>query len=280
MSDAYAVEAALERASARWSDALRAISTQPRTDLSGMAPSAVAYLASQLPPARRALVLTRDDAAARELARDLRSFSGDADAALYYPGYENSPFVDVAPDRRASMQRLATLFHLAHGLPWRFVVAPLSALARRTTPRDAIERSSMVVRAEDEIDRDRLVRVLVEGGYVRVPVVEDPGTFAVRGSLIDVYPPHAEQPARIDLDDWLVLSIKGFDPDDQRTLDPIAEIHVHPVRDALHGDDEIALAKLRVRDLCDEMNLPTRQTKQLLEDLESGRLYLGAEAYL
>ncbi|MCB9593309.1 MAG: transcription-repair coupling factor [Sandaracinaceae bacterium] len=280
MSDAYAVEAALERASARRDDALAALATQRRVDLSGVAPSALAYLLSHLPASRPALILTKDDASAKALASDLRSFLGSRDAALYYPGHETSPFVEVAPDRRASMQRLATLFHLAHGLPWRFVVAPLGAMARRITPKEAILKCSMVVRAEDELDRDRLVRVLMEGGYVRVPVVEDPGTFAVRGSLIDVFPPHSEHPARIDLDDWLVLSIKRFDPDDQRTLEPIEAVHVHPVRDALHGDDEVALARMRVRDLCDEMNLPTRQTKQLLEDLETGRVYLGAEAYL
>ncbi|MBX3268994.1 MAG: transcription-repair coupling factor [Sandaracinaceae bacterium] len=280
MTEPDAVEAALERGSARLAEALAALAERPRVDLAGMAPSAVAYLAASLPRTRRALVLTRDDASAAELARDLRSFTGDAGAALYYPGHETSPFVEVAPDRRGAMQRLAALFHLAHGLPWRFVVAPMAALARRITPADAIRRRSMVVRAEEELDRDRLVALLVEGGYVRVPVVEDPGTFAVRGAIVDVFPPHAAHPARIDLDDWLVLSIRRFDPEDQRTLETIDALHVHPVRDALYGQDELALARVRVRELCDAHDVPTRQAKQLLEDLESARLYLGADAYL
>ncbi len=147
-------------------------------------------------------------------------------------------------------------------------------------PRDAILLRSTVVRPEEELDRDELVQTLVEGGYMRVPVVEDPGTFAIRGALIDIYPPHGEQPARIELDDWLVLSVKRFDPDDQRTLEPISELRVHPVRDALQGADEIALARVRVRELCESIDMPTRAMRQLIEDLESGRLYLGVEGFL
>jgi len=280
VSQSYPVEAALERGSARFEDALDALATRRRVDLSGLASSAVAYLLSRLPAGRKALVLAKDDDAARSIAMDLRLFTGRRRRTLFYPAHEVSPFVEVAPDRRASMTRLGTLFHLAQELPWRFVCAPMSALARRVPPKAALLARSMVVQAEEELDRDALVSVLVEGGYVRVPVVEDPGTFAVRGGLVDLYPPHAEQPVRIELDDWLVLSIKRFDPDDQRTLDPVTSVHVHPVRDALYGPDEVAMARMRIRELCDAINLPTRQTKQLLEDVETGRLYLGLEALL
>ncbi|HJL14812.1 MAG TPA: transcription-repair coupling factor [Sandaracinaceae bacterium LLY-WYZ-13_1] len=286
---AGAVEGALERATARLDDAIRALSTERRVDLSGLPPSAAALLLARLVNAsdRRVLLLTPDTDAARRAVTDLELFAGLADSdgesaggVLCYPGHETSPFVDVAPDRRAAMDRLSALFHLAQDLPWRLLAAPLSALPRRVPPREAILKRSMVVQAEEELDREALIDVLVEGGYMRVPVVEDPGTFAVRGALIDIYPPHEAQPARIELDDWLVLSIKRFDPDDQRTLDAVGTLRVHPVRDALYGSDEIALARMRVRELCDAIDLPTRQTKQLLDDLESGRLYLGLEGFL
>ena len=292
MSDgptASALEGALERATARVEDALGALSTQRRVDLTGLPPSAAALLLAKHTARSkdRVLVLTPDTDAARRAVTDLELFAGMADSdgdssddVLCYPAHEASPFLEVAPDRRAAMERLSTLFHLAQGLPWRFLVAPMSALPRRVPPRDAILKRSMVVRAEEELDRDELVDVLVEGGYMRVPVVEDPGTFAVRGALIDVYPPHATQPARIELDDWLVLSVKRFDPDDQRTLESVGELRVHPVKDALYGPDEVALARMRVRELCDSIDMPTRTTKQILDDLESGRLYLGLEGFL
>ena len=130
------------------------------------------------------------------------------------------------------------------------------------------------------LGKTMLVRTLAEGGYLRVPMVEDPGTFSVRGSIIDIYPPNARHPARIELDDYLVLSIKHFDPEDQKTIASSREIALHPVREALLGLSEIALARTKVRDLCDELEIPTRQAKQLLEDLESGRMVLGIEGLL
>ncbi|MGF1464765.1 MAG: transcription-repair coupling factor [Sandaracinaceae bacterium] len=284
------LDAALERADVGLDQAAARLLGSGRTDVAGLPAPAVALLLARAHErgGRPMVVLAPDNERAASTARDLRLFTGAAstedddapDQVLFFPAYDQSPFVDVAPDRRAAMDRLTTLHHLASGLPWRFLVLPLAALARRVPPREALLLRSMVIRAEEELDRDALVDVLVQGGYVRVPVVEDPGTFAVRGALIDIFPPSARAPARIELDDWLVLSIKRFEPDDQRTLGPIDELSVHPVRDALYGPEELARAKTRIRELCDRLNVPTRAARQLLEDLESGRLYLGIEAYL
>jgi transcription-repair coupling factor (superfamily II helicase) len=286
--------AALGRANVSLPESVRRVVSERRVDFSGLPPAAAALLLVQ---ARKAsgepfVVVVPDLDAARAVANDLAFFTGraadadDADTAdeerriLVFPSPDVSPYADVAPDRRASMERLAALFHLAHGLPLDFLVVPAPALVRRVPPKDALVRRSMVVRAEEELDRDQLVRTLAEGGYLRVPMVEDPGTFSVRGSLIDVYPPSARFPARVELDDYLVMSIKLFDPDDQRTVATTSELSLHPVREALLGLSEIALARTRIRDLCDELEIPTRQTKQLLEDLESGRMVLGIEGLL
>ncbi|AKF07900.1 transcription-repair coupling factor [Sandaracinus amylolyticus] len=295
-----AVLSGLSRANARVPQAVDAVLTRARTDLAGLPPSAAAMLLARAAKRAKApfLVIVADVDAARRTAADLTFFLGsesetDGDATdgegvsdrggarvLVYPGGDVTPFADVAPDRRAAMERLAALFHLAQGLPFEFVVAPIAALARRVPPKASLVERSMVVRAEDELDRERLIRVMTEGGYLRVPVVEDPGTFAVRGSIIDVFPPHSRHPARIELDDWLVTSIKLFEPEDQRTVGTIDRIFVHPARQELMGPEEMALARTRVRDLCDAIDMPTRNTRQLIDDLESGRTFLGIEGFL
>ncbi|MDQ3033904.1 MAG: transcription-repair coupling factor [Myxococcota bacterium] len=286
----------LSRANARVPQAVDAILTRPRVDLTGLPTSAAAMVlarAAQRSPAPF-LVVVADVDAARRVASDLTFFLGtDPEAddgegvsdrgtaqVLVYPGGDVTPYADVAPDRRAAMERLAALFHLAQGLPFKFLVAPVATLARRVPPREKLIERSMVVAAEDELDRERLIQVLTEGGYLRVPVVEDPGTFAVRGSIVDVFPPHSRHPARIELDDWLVTSIKLFEPDDQRTVANVDRIFVHPARESLMGAEEMGLARKRVRDLCDAIDMPTRAAKQLLEDLESGRTFLGIEGFL
>jgi transcription-repair coupling factor (superfamily II helicase) len=286
--------AAFERASARADDALRALASRRRADFAGLPPPALAWLlarAVRAPGGSPFLVVVPDGEAAQRMAVDLAFFLGEEEddgevgarglpQVLVYPGSDLSAYAEVAPDRRAAMGRLAALFHLVHGLPFRFLVASAAALARRVPPRKHLAKCSMVLEAESELDRDRLIQVLTEGGYVRVPLVEDPGTFAVRGSLIDVFPPHSRHPARIELDDWLVASIKLFEPEDQRTLAAVDRVFVHPVRDAMMGAEELALARVRVREACDAVDMPTRAARQLLEDLESGRMFLGVDALL
>ncbi len=278
----------LTRANATVREVIIALGERPRVDIAGAPPGAVALLLARAsreggPPS---VVVTPDLASARRTATDLAFFLGEPESdeglgeVLLYPSSDVTPYLDVAPDRRAAMDRLAVLFHLARELPWRFLVVPAAALQRRVAPKAAVAGRSAVVRAEEELDRDAFVRLLVEGGYLRVPVAEDPGTFAVRGGILDVFPPHATHPARIELDDWLVMSIKLFDPDDQRTIASVDSVFVHPVRDTLLGPEELARAKARVRALCDSVDMPTSRARRLVEDIESGRAFYGIEGFL
>ncbi|MEM9072496.1 MAG: transcription-repair coupling factor [Myxococcota bacterium] len=254
----------------------------PRLDLRGLPRGAAARtLAAASERLGPTLVVAGDTNAARQLADNLGFFlAAKRSEVLYLPALDTTPYLDVAPDRRAAMDRLAVLFHLARELPWRFIVTPAPALLRRVPPREATLARSLLIEAESELEREDLIDVLTAGGYLRVPVAEDPGTFAVRGGIVDVYPPHAQHPARIELDDWLVASIKLFDPDDQRTLESVDRVFVHPVRDTVLGKTETARALRQVRDLCDEANVPTTKRNALLDDLKAGRVFYGLDGLL
>ncbi|MCA9528889.1 MAG: transcription-repair coupling factor [Myxococcales bacterium] len=282
------VLAGLDRASSSFERVQRALS-EPRVDLAGLPPGAAAWLlarASQQPDAPPTLVVVPDLDHARRMADNLRFFLEDASEedeparVLLYPAADTSPYLDVAPDRRAAMDRLAALFHLSHDLPWRFLVLPAGGLVRRVPPPDALAARSCVIRAGEELDRDALIALLIEGGYLRVPVAEDPGTFAIRGGIVDIFPPHATLPARIELDDWLVLGIQLFDPGDQRSVRRVEQIFVHPVRETILGEAERTLARQRVRALCDSIDLPTTRTRQILDDIDSGRTFYGLDGLL
>jgi len=281
--DADSLLAGLSRANARLPDATAALRAGGRVDLAGTPSGVLSILLGDLSLDTPALVITPDLDTARRMAADLSFFLGERERegdVLLFPSLDSSPYLEVAPDRRATMDRLSVLFHLARGLETRFVVAPATAISRRLPPRDAVMARSAVIRAEEELDREELIERLSEGGYLRVPVAEDPGTFAVRGALLDIYPPRARYPYRIELDDWLVLSIQRFDPDTQRSIEAVDSLFVHPVRDTLLGKDERERAARAVRQLCDEVNLPTRKTRQLLEEIESGRVSYGLAGLL
>src|SRR6185503_9483773 len=171
---------------------------------------------------RRVIAITPDTESARALAGDVSFLLGalDADDAeasgassfgqvlLYLPN-EASPYADVNPDRRGAQTRLSTLFHLGMELPWSVLVCPIAALSRKVVPRETVLEHAELVVAGQEIDRDKLAARLAAAGYVRSPLVEDPGSLAIRGALMDVWAPSAEVPVRIEFYGDLLMSIKS-----------------------------------------------------------------------
>jgi transcription-repair coupling factor (superfamily II helicase) len=263
-------------------------------DVSGVRGSAGAAVAAAVArDGRRVVFVTADLETARRAAQDVGFFvrgASDDDAedtgegdVLVFAASESSPYADVSPDRRSAMSRMATLFHLAHDRPWRVLVVPASGLTRKVVPRKELAKRADRIAVDSEIDRDGLVRSLSESGYLRVPVVEDPGGFAVRGALIDVWPPSTDSPVRVELYGELVLSMKPFDPVEQKTRKDAGELKVlwlPPVREVILEASTIARARERVTQLAEAIDWPTTKTRALLDDVTNARAFFGAEGFL
>jgi transcription-repair coupling factor (superfamily II helicase) len=260
----------------------------------GAAPGATALIVRSLVAGskKRVIAITSDVETARALAADVSFLLGahDADDAeagattlgsvlLFVPN-EASPYADVNPDRRAAQARLATLFHVAMGLPWSVLVCPIAALARKVVPRDEIVDHAELLVVDQDTDREKLTARLAASGYVRSPLVEDPGTFAVRGALLDVWPPLAETPVRVELLGDGILAMKTFEPEGQRTLREVREVWLPPVREAILTPENVERARERVRAVCDAINFPSSKTRALVDDVASGRAFFGAEGFL
>ena len=255
--------------------------------------AALALRALALQTKRKIVAITADVEAARALAADVSFVLGEPDAddaesggtdafgrVLLYVPSEASPYADVSPDRKGVMARLATLFHLAVDLPWSILVCPITALSRKVVPRDdVLEHAEMIVTGQ-EIDRDELVARLGHTGYVRSPLVEDPGTFAVRGALLDIWTPTSQVPVRIEFYGDLVMSIKAFDPEDQRSGRERNEAWISPAREAVMTPASVERARARVRAACDAIDWPSTKARALVDDVASGRAFFGAEGFL
>jgi transcription-repair coupling factor (superfamily II helicase) len=264
----------------------------------GALPVAIARLARALE--RPIVVVTAELDRARTLVSDLefltstaKSEGVDAEDAedsaigeiLLLPAPEASPYAEVSPDRRAALGRLSTLAHLARPTPpgerpFAVCVATATALVRKVVPRAILEAHTLTLRVDEDLDREAVLGKLVEAGYLRVPVVEDPGTFAVRGAILDVWPPSAERPVRIELLGDAILSMKAFDPDGQRTVGAIRELRLPPAREAILDPAAVARARSRVSELCDAIDMPTSKARALAEDVAQGRAFFGAEGFL
>lgn len=195
--DRFALESGLVRANTTLRAAAERLRGAERLDYTGLPAGSLALLLTE--SARRGappmLVVTPDQDTAFALAQDL-AFFGVAGArghddlpVLRFPVPDASTFLQVASDRKATMERVAALCHLAQGLPWHFLVAPVGALLRKVAPRQALASRSRHLNVADVVDRDALSELLAGCGYLRVPVVEDAGSFAVRGAIVDVFPP-------------------------------------------------------------------------------------------
>ncbi len=247
------------------------------TSASKLAPKPATGAPSSTAPV---VVVTEDADAAAKLASDVRFFLGDAHVRWLAPP-ESTPYADANPDRRSALQRMATLAELARGADLRVLVVAAAALGRKVVPKSEVLAHTHRVVSEDELDRDRLVRALSDAGYLRVPVVEDPGTFAVRGSLLDAWPPGADGPMRIELYGDLVVSIKAFDPADQTTRgEDVRELWLPPAREAILSEANVARARERVSSMADAIDWPTMKTRALVDDVATGRAFFGADGYL
>jgi len=266
-------------------DVARAVRGRARIDVVGARGGALpALLVRAARLDARPIVLLVDGArAADAAARDVTFFAVDhavcsAEEVLLYPQFEFGPYDDLFPQRGASVQRAAALFRLALGSDWRFLIAPAEALARRIIPRGAFEAACAPIATGDRIDRDELIALLERGGYNRAPLVEEPGTYAVRGGLLDVFPPYCSAPVRVEQFGSEIESIRHFDPASQSGMDHRAEFWIHPARSYLSpGDGDRDSVAQRVRAVCDAVDQPTGRTDRLIDDLQSGRLFAGID---
>jgi len=223
------------------------------------------------------LVIARDTHSAHQLEGDLNTLIGE-DASLPllpFPDPETLPFDRFSPHPDLISQRLAALTRLptlARGI----VIVPVQTLMQRLPPVRYISGQAFDLKVGQTLNLDHEKRRLEHAGYRHVPQVQDPGDFAVRGGLLDVYPMGAEQPFRVELLDDDIDSIRGFDPDTQRSLDKVNAIQMLPGREVPMDAASVnrALDTLRER-----FDIDTRRSS-LFQDLKAGLTPAGIEYYL
>ncbi|MBW2376249.1 MAG: hypothetical protein JRF55_09700 [Deltaproteobacteria bacterium] len=278
------LEAALENANASIRDLVESLGSDGRIDVGSLPMGALDWAiaeAAAAHPDQRFVVVTANLDEAYRHESNLRFLLGDKNGeALLFTAADTSPLLDVVPDRRAEMQRMAVLAQLAEQQPWRVLIVPASAFLRRVPPMKHVQSGLLSIEIAERIERDQLVQRLLELGYLRVPLVEDRGTFSARGALIDVFGPDAALPCRIDLDDDLVARIRRFNPDDQKSGDETDAVQLASAREVPDTQSAIARAKTVVRELCDEMNMPTMQARELISELDRGSGALISNALL
>ena len=230
--------------------------------------------------ARAVLCVAASEEEADRFAKDVAFFVG-ADAVLRVPADAVLPYDDLSPDRGIEMERLAALARLQiQGAGVKAVVVSARGFARRAVPPALFGRGTDLLGKGLQVEREALARRLVDLGYTRVPLVEDPGTFAVRGGIVDVWSPAEPLPGRLEFFGDEVESCRRFDPQSQRSEPEGAELLICPAREALFGEEARAAAKEAIRTLAEQVNRPTSRVRELVDAVDAGAPFFGMEALL
>lgn len=220
------------------------------------------------------VAVTRDTQRASALEDELRLFAGDL-PVLHFPDWETLPYDVFSPHPEIVSQRIATLYRLP-GVQHGVLVVPVATLMQRIAPRSHIAGSGLVVAKGQKFDLATEQRRLEASGYRNVPQVAEPGDFAVRGALIDIYPMGATEPYRVELFDDEVESIRGFDPETQRSTQPVEKVELLPAR-------EFPLTEQAAKDfrnaLRERFPIDVRRCP-LYQDMKEGVTPGGIEYYL
>ncbi len=234
------------------------------------------------------LMLCPDDDSAAEMLSDYESLRGLAPGptidGLHFPHWEHSLYSSVSPSIRIRLQRALVLGQLADtpDTP-RIIFTSPPALASRTPPPAMFSSAALKIRpGRTDLPRESLLRSLVDAGYLRVETVEDPGTVALRGEILDVYPVGAEHPFRVEFFDDEIEKVRPFDPTSQRTAPAHSGangITVLPCREVLINASTAPQIREALKLHADDAGIPRTVRDPILSSLAPGAYPERAEAW-
>jgi transcription-repair coupling factor (superfamily II helicase) len=227
-------------------------------------------------PGAQLMHVARDAPRANHLA-ELIAFFAPRIERIVLPAWDCLPYDRVSPNRdimASRLEGLASLLEPAAGRP-RLILVTVGALLQRVPPPEVVRGGMFRARAGERIDREALLECLARNGYRRSGTVVEPGEYAVRGGIIDVFPPGSAEPLRLDLFGDVLEAIRGFDPLTQRSLAKVDQITLRPVSEVMLDPD--AAERFRIGYL---RHFGAATDDPLFESVSAGRAFPGMEHWL
>jgi transcription-repair coupling factor (superfamily II helicase) len=223
-------------------DILRAIEDGSPLNISGLVDSAKSFLIASLEEktGRKVCVFVPDEARAYSFREELTALIPE-ESILTFHSRELSLYDIRATNRDREMMRSAVLMRLLRR-DFRVLIVPADAALQRVRSPEIYRRFVCTLAVGQEMNPDTLESHLATAGYERVPQVEQPGQYARRGDIVDVFPPDAThrryEAIRILFFDIVIDELKAFDPDSQRSTHTIRRVDIPPAREIVMTDEE------------------------------------------
>ena len=266
-----------------FSEALAAIPRKAgRWTIAGLPEGADALVLAEIARAtggQDILHVARDGQRLERLQDGLRFFAPDREV-LVFPAWDCLPYDRLSPHPDIVAERLETLSRLARpkkpGAPARIILASVGAALQRVSPRSLYAEAATTLRKGQSLDVAWLTKFLGENGYGRSETVMEPGEFAVRGGLFDLYPPGTKEPVRLDLFGDTLESIRSFDPMTQLSTGALDEVVLLPVSEVLLTPESIERFRSGYRELFGNV----AGDDVLYEAVSAGQRHVGMEHWL
>ncbi len=220
--------------------------------------------------------VARDDKRMEAMRAALAFFAPEM-PVFVFPGWDCLPYDRVSPNADISATRVATLAALVHQMPQQFVLlTTLNAATQRVPAREVLREAAFTARVGHRIDEDALRNFLVRMGFTQSPTVMEPGDYAIRGGIIDIFPPGESGPVRLDLFGDVLDGARRFDPVSQRTTEKLQIVKLAPVSEVIL--DEAAITRFRQNYRIEFGAAGTDDP--LYEAVSAGRKHQGMEHWL
>ncbi len=257
-------------------------STEGRLTVGGVPEGFDALVVADLARSRGTPVLhiARDDARAAAFSEAVRFFAPDYEV-IFFPAWDCLPYDRVSPKPEIASERLAALSALvrhrtADGSKPLIVVTTVNAAIQRVPTPDFVTGSTFHAHVGNRIALDDLTAYLEANAYHRASVVAEQGDYAVRGGIVDVFPPGAPEPLRFDFFGDTLDTLRTFDVDSQTTTGQVTEIDLVPVSEVLLDEDTINRFRRGYRAQFGSVT----DEDQLYESVSAGRKQIGMEHWL
>ena len=240
-------------------------------------------------PNQATLILAPSAKRCDALLEDLQATLGSEIAnerLCAFPRHDTLPYDRFSPQPFLITARTHVLYRWLEcssqegnpSLPAPIVVADWTALSNRVPSRKTFERHVHALRIGQTLNRESWLKEIHEAGYQRMPLVEEKGEVAVRGGIVDFFPPHSHHPLRVEFFGDEIDSIREFDPASQRSLKKRDQATLIPAREILLGRSQVVESEGSLRELAQTCQADPEETTSLIDSLLRGDLPPGIEA--
>lgn len=195
------------------------------------------------------------------------------------PPFDVGVYSTLYPNHKVIANRIQFLHKALNAKPGEIFVASVEAIMQKTLPATKLNKATLTLRKNDTLP-DHFAEEMGKFGYVSTPTVEDVGTFAFRGGILDIYSPAEPYPYRIELFGDIVESIRVFDPSSQRSLHEVTSATILPAREAYYEDERRQkIAQLFQNSIADRP-VEKEDSREILRAISQGQYFYGMDFLL